>query len=165
MSQTIIPTDVYAAGNLSAKSFTPPAGCILDSSIAGLAGVQASKLQHQYEKTYQQESATNAVTESRVVHVVQGATATLLAFEAGAIVPETGNDTCTIDCLKNGTSILSAAISLTNTDTARQLHTGALTTTTAVAGDVFEVHIVATHNTGTLAKGVFAQLQLREDAQ
>lgn len=165
MAQTILPTDLYVNGALGAKSFTPPTGCILDASIVAFAGVQASKLQHQYEKQYEQESATNAVSESRVVHVVRGATCTITEFVAGAVVVLGSGDTCTVDCKKNGTSILSAAISLLSTDTARVAKAGTVTTTSGVAGDVFEVTVTYTHSTGTAPKGVFAELNLREDAQ
>jgi hypothetical protein len=165
MAQTVIPTDLYVAGGLSAKSFTPPAGSITDAAVQTAAGIQASKLDHQYQPIYQQESSTNAVSERRVVHAVKGATATVVAFDAGAVVPLTGNDTCTIDLWKNGASILTAPIALANTDTARQIKNGSLSSTSAVAGDVFEVRVVYTHNTGTAPQGVFARLTLQEDAQ
>lgn len=165
MAQSVITSDLYVSGNLNAKSMTLPAGTVDDNAVEGAAGIQASKLQHQYEPVYQQESATSAVSEQRVVHVVKGATATLLSFDAGAVVLLTGADTCTVDLLKNGVSILTAAISLSSGDTAYGLDSGALSSTTAVTGDVFEVKVTATHSSGTLPKGVFARLALREDAQ
>lgn len=165
MAQTILPSDLYVSGNLAAKSFTPPSSSITDAAIVGSAGVQASKLQHQYEIIYNQASGVNAATETRTIHVVKGATATLLEFAAGAVTVLTGNDTCTFDCKKNGTTILSSVISLASTDTNRVIKTGTLSVTTAVAGDWFEVIVTATHNTGTLPQGIAARLTLREDAQ
>jgi len=166
MSQTIQNSDFYVAGNLSAKSFTPPVGSIGDAAVLGAAGVQASKLQHQYEPVYQQASGVNAVTETRTLHVVKGGTATVVDFAAGAVTPLTGNDTCTVDLKKNGTSILTSAISLASTDTARTLKSAAGYTSTAlVAGDWLEVVVTVTHNTGTQPQGVAARLTLREDAQ
>lgn len=166
MSQQVVQSDLYVNGNLSSSTFTAPAASITDSMIQGAAGIQASKLQHQYEKPYSNgDAAATAVSEQRVLHVVRGATATVIEFGAGAIVPLVAPDTCTVDILKNGTSILSAAIALAAGDLARQFKTGSLSGTSAVAGDVFEVKVTATHSSGTLPKGVFAQLKIREDAQ
>lgn len=165
MAQNTINGDTYFNGTLTAKAVTLPASTVTDAGVAGGAGIQASKLQHQYEKVLAQDGGVNAAALTRALHAVKGATATIIEVAAGAITPLTGNDTCTIDVRKNGTTVLTAAIALANTDVAYALKTGALTTTSAVAGDVFTVVVTATHNTGTLPQGVFARLTLREDAQ
>lgn len=165
MSQIVLPTDLYVSGNLASKSFTPAAGCITDAAVQQNAGIQATKLQHQYEKGLAQASNVNAASQRQPIHVVYGANATIVEFEAGAIVPITGNDTVTVDLWKNGSSVLTAAITLNNTQSARQLVAASLASTTAVAGDVFEVNIVYTHNTGTAPQGVFCQMVIQESAQ
>jgi hypothetical protein len=165
MSQTTIPTDLFVAGNIAGKSMTIPAGAVNDAAVQASAGIQATKLQHQYQPAYAQASATAATSESRVIYAVQGATATVVGFAAGAVTPAVGADTCSVDLKKNGTSILSAPVSLTNAQTARQLVTGALSSNSAVAGDVFEVAVTPNHSSGTLPAGVFARLTIHEDAQ
>jgi hypothetical protein len=77
----------------------------------------------------------------------------------------TGNDTCTVDLLKNGTTILSSTIGLASSDTARVAKTGTISNASLVAGDCLEVKVIATHNAGTLPQGVFAEIILNEDAQ
>jgi hypothetical protein len=67
----------------------------------------------------------------------------------------------TVDLRKNGTTVLSAVITLNNANTARVAVAGALSVTTLVAGDVLEV-VTATAGGGTLATGVFAIVTVNE---
>lgn len=163
--QTTLPTDLYVAGNVACKSLTLTAGCVVDASVQQNAGIQASKLQHQHQRIFSQDSTASAVSERKTVHVTYGASATVIAFEAGAIAPATGNDTVTVDLWQNGVSILNSPITLNNSQSARQLVTSSLKSESSVAGDVFEVNVTYTHNTGTAPQGVFACLVMQESAQ
>ena len=165
MAQVTLPTDLYVGGNVACKSFTPPAGCIADAAVQQNAAIQATKLQHQHQKGLAQNSNVAATSQRQPIHVVYGANATLVEFEAGAVVPATGNDTVTVDLWKNGSSVLTTPITLNSSQSARQLVAASLSTTTAVASDVFEVNIVYTHNTGAAPQGVFCQFVLQESAQ
>lgn len=162
MSQTTLPTDLYVSGNVACKSFTPPAGCIADAAVQAAANIQATKLQHQHQRIFAQDSTVNASTERKTIHVTYGATATVIAFEAGAIAPATGNDTVTVDLWQNGSSILNSVITLSSAQSARQLVTGSLKSTASVANDVFEIVITYTHNSGTAPQGVFANFVIDE---
>src|SRR4051812_30646721 len=99
-----------------------PANSVGDAQVAtppaAGQGVAANKVIHQHEITYAQESATNAASEKKTIHVCRNA-GTLLDFRAGAVVLLTGADTCTVDLLKNGVSVLTAVISLAAGDTIR----------------------------------------------
>lgn len=164
---TIIQGDVYVNGNLAGKTQTLPANSVGNAQVASLAGIAASKLQHQYDPVYRQESTAAAAVGRQVLHVVYGATAQILAFRVGAVAAATGNATATIDLKKNGASILTATITLDSTTAAYVLKTPAgFTSTALVAGDVLEAHVTAVNaGTGVLAAGLFAQLLLAEDAQ
>ena len=157
--------DLYVNGALGAKSLTPPASCIGDAAIVAGAGIQATKCQQQYDKTYAQTFAVTAVSERKVAHVVFGATAKLVALKAGLTVANIGAATITIDLLKNGVSVLSAVITLNSSTTTFSLTNATITGTTAVQGDVFEFNVVATAGGGTIGKGVFASLIIDEDPQ
>lgn len=159
---TRIDTDVYVTGNLNSQTLTIPAGTILNAAVNTAADIAATKLEHRHKLVYAQESGTNAADESRVLYVCYGATATVIAFEAGNVVAATGNATCTVDLKKNGSSILSAAISLDSTNAARVVEAGTLSNTALVDGDVLEITIDGTIGTGTLAKGIFASLIVDE---
>ena len=76
-------------------------GTVVDSHIAAGANLAASKLQHQYAKTFGQP-LTAATSETRVIHVCKGAVGEVVAFKAGSIGVAAGNATVTVDLKKNG---------------------------------------------------------------
>jgi hypothetical protein len=138
-------------------------GSITDQHIAPLANLAASKLQHQYAKTFSQP-LTAATSETRVIHVCKGAVGEVVAFKAGSIGVAVGNATVTVDLKKNGVSILTAVITLDVGNTTYIVEEAALSFTALAAGDVLSVTTVATIGTGTLPTGVFAEAVLRENA-
>ena len=165
-SPNIVQGDQVVTGQLVAQGgFVPPAGSIGDAAIAAAAGLSASKLQHEHRKSYAQESATAAADEARVLHTVRGAAGTIKSFVAGAVVPAVGDAIVEIDLLKDGVSVLDAAIEVNVAHAAYEVVAGTIDTPTVAAGDVLEVSIDGTIGTGTLAKGVFCELSVREDAE
>lgn len=141
-----------------------PASSVTDAAVHPTAAISAAKLQHQFEPVYAQASATTAFTESRVLHVVRGATATVEAFHAGSVVACLGAATITVDLKKNGASVLSAPIVLDNANVARVLEAATIASPNLVAGDVLECIITATAGGGTLGTGFFARAIVREAA-
>jgi hypothetical protein len=140
-----------------------PSGSVTAANIAAAAGVEATKLEHQHREIYRQESDTTVVSEDRVVHVVKGTTGNLKTFRAGSVVANAGAATITVDLHKNGSTILTAPISLDNGDSAYDLVAGVISSEPVVADDVLEVVVVATAGGGTIGKGVFASLDVHED--
>jgi hypothetical protein len=159
-------TDLHIAGRLSAQSFSPPASSITSAAIATPSGtgIEASKLQHQHQhiETLVVHGATPAAIR-KTIHVVVGATATLVQFQAGPITA-ISSGTVTIDLLKNGTTILSATISLTSvTGTAyAKVSPSGYTSTALVVDDVLEVNQTVSAPVG--GGGLWCQLTIREDA-
>lgn len=156
--------DLNVRGNISSQTLTIPNVTVTDAMVAAAADIAATKLEHQYEKEYAQESATAAADESRVIHVVHGTTATLISFKVGSVAVAVGNSTVTVDLKKNGTTMLTGVITLDTANTVRVVEEASLSVTAMVAGDVLEVVIDATIGTGTLPKGVFCEAVIREDA-
>jgi len=163
MLTTVIPNDLLVQGTLTPAAITLPALSVTNAAIAAAAGIAASKVQHAHRRILAQASATTVAALTQVVHVVIGATGTIQAVKAGAVVPAVGTDTATVDVKKNGTTVLSGIISLTSSQTARQLVSGTITVPTVVAGDVLEIIITPVHSTGTLAQGVFVAVDVWED--
>lgn len=157
--------DVNVIGAIRATSIQTATAAITDGMIVALAGIDASKLDHAHRVVYAQESATTAVAESRVVHVVVGATGTVNSISAGCVVPAVGAATCTVDLKKNGSSILTAPISIDSGDAARALVAGAISSAALAVGDVLEIVTTATAGGGTIGKGLFAAIDIFEDAQ
>ena len=89
----------------------------------------------------------------------------ITAFAAGCVTACIGDSTIEVDLLKNGVSVLSAAIEIDSGDADYAAVAGTVSSASVVAGDVLEVAITVTAGTGTLGEGVFAALTLEEKAQ
>ena len=163
MPQARIEGDLIVTGTLVPTVLNIPSATVLNATVQAAAGIAASKLEHQYEKAYSQPN-TAATDETRVVHVVHGATGEILEFEAGSIAKAVGDATCTVDLQKNGVSVLSAVITLDSGNTNYVPESGTISSADVVAGDVLSIVIDGTIGTGTLPTGVFCSVKLREDA-
>lgn len=164
MPQITFPVDLFVQGNFNAQGITLPASCVTNSQVAVAAGIAATKLQHRRTRMYADPATTTVASKRQTIHVVYGATGTLIAFRAGMITAAIGADTATIKLRKNGTDILSADISLTSATAAfATLAAAGFTSAGLVAGDVLEVDITPVHSSGTLGVGIFVQLILDED--
>lgn len=166
MSVSRIESDLFVNGSLAVSgSVVLPTASIADAQLAANAAVSVAKQQHLLIATAVLcDHATNAATKRVQQHRVRGATATLLKFGVAASVAATGDSTITVDLKKNGSSILSATISLTSATAAHTLKEPAGYSSTAlVAGDVLEAEITAVSaGTGTLPKGVACYLEVDE---
>lgn len=156
--------NLYVEGYLGASQLVVPVGAVNNDSVAALAGIEASKLEHQHRCMYAQPNTT-ASAETKVVYVCYGTSGTIIDFRAGCISVCTGNATISVDLKKNGTSVLSSAISLTSSDSDRVPVAGTVATTSLSSNDVLEVVVTVNAGTGTLGTGVFAALTVHEDAQ
>jgi hypothetical protein len=157
--------DMIVRGNFRATgTATLGDGSIDDDAVAVDAGIQATKLQHQHRAKFAQPNSA-ATTETKVIHVVKGATGIVNEFKAGSIAVAVGNSTVTLDLKKNGVSMLTGVITLDNANTVYIVEAGTLSSTALVAGDVLTVVAVATIGTGTLPTGVFAYADIYEDAE
>lgn len=166
-NQSRLAGDYFIDGQLSSKTLLVPAGSVDDEAVAPGAGVDPTKLGHQHQPAYSQPTASAAAAEQKVVHLVRGATGVVESFTCGACVANIGAAVVHFDLLKNGATILTATVDLTSAQAAYTgtLQPGAYTATSLVAGDVLEVKVTVAAGGGTLAKGVFASLVVREDAQ
>lgn len=155
--------NVQVNGTLVAKAITYPSGGISDAAVQAGAQIDATKLDHQYDVIYAQESATDALVENKVIHIVQGV-GTLVSFAAGSVVKAAAAGNAVIDLLKNGSTVLSGTITLDSTNTNYILEPApGYTSTTLAIGDVLEFKLTST--AATKPKGVFCRLVVREDAQ
>lgn len=163
MGQTRFDQDVHVNGTLSAKTLDIPASTVIDADVSSAADIAQGKLEHQHAKNYSQPN-TASTTETRVLHVVFGASGTALDFRAASIAAATGNATHTIDLKKNGTTMLSAVITLDNANTAYIAEAGTLSVTALTNGDVLTIVHTATVGSGALPTGVGVELRLKEKA-
>jgi hypothetical protein len=163
MSLSRFEGDVFVAGTLSAVSLILPDDSVDDDAVEALAGIAYSKLEHEHRAGHGQAN-TAAADETRAIAVIRGTTGTMLSFKAGSIAKAVGDATCTVDLKKNGTTMLSAPITLDSSNTNRVSEAGTLSVTTLAAGDLLEVVIDGTIGTGTLPTGVYCEARWAEDA-
>lgn len=162
MAQSQINQDLFVNGTLSCTTLRVPDSTIDDDAIVANAAIAATKLEHQYQVTQAYESATASADGAYTVAIVKGTTGALVQFEAGCVVPATGSDTCTVDLKKNGTTVLSAPITIDSSTVARTPSQGTFASTTLADGDWLEVAFDYTSTGGTAPKGVTGTLTWRE---
>jgi len=139
-------------------------GCIGDSQFSNSATkrLDADKMQHVYSSL---ENFNKAVTDTPVsVHVIHRSirqAGTVRGFGAGLVTPGSASS-MTFDLLKNGVSILSAPVTVTNASTARAINAATIASPTLAAGDLLSIQLTVSTSTG--AQGPFAQVDLEESA-
>ncbi len=151
---------LHVTGNVSCGTLDIPALAIVNADVSASAAIEYTKLVHKHNKTYAQVG--NSADETKVIHVVHGATCTLLNFECG-VVTAFVDDSCTIDLKKNGTTVLTAVVTLDDGDAAYAKVSGTIDTAGGVDGDVYTIVQDFTTAAGTPATGVWASLALIED--
>lgn len=160
-----IPSDVNITGTLTPRSINLPSGCVVDDDVSASADISASKLEHQYQRvSVLCDHATSAAAKRQQIHRVYGATGTILEFGVAASVAATSTGAAVINLYKNGSTILSATITLDSATAAFTLkEPSGFTSTALVAGDVLEAAIDSVSGSA-VPKGVSCHLALREDA-
>lgn len=150
--------DYSVRGTLRCEAIAMPQNAIDNSNqVKAGTNLDADKLEQRFFPGWSQPNSA-ASTETRTLFVARRS-GTVNEVIAGSIAKAVGDSTVTLDVKKNGTTILAAVITLDNANTARIVEQGSVTSSAFVAGDWFEVVIVATANTGTLPTGVFVQLE------
>lgn len=163
----------YFAGNVQFSTVNMPTGtnaAVGDAEVKTGAKIDASKLRRRMHARYSQGNVA-AVSETRVLHIAYGAVGEVKAVRVSNIARATGNSTVTVNVRKNGTTILTGVITLTDINPGSATYGVAVGTVVSspansyVAGDVFDCVIVATVGTGTLPTGLSIDLMLDEDPQ
>jgi hypothetical protein len=131
--------------------------------VAASAGIDYSKVnRYRVEKVSQ---AGTAATATLMIAKVAGTTGTLLRFSAGSIAKAVGDSTVTVDLKKNGTTCLSAVVTLSSSSSNYGSQDGTITVSSLAVDDVLTVVITATVGTGTLPTGLYAVAEFSETAQ
>jgi len=170
-SQSRMESDFFVAGNISANTFTLPAGTVTDNAVLAATNIAATKLEHQHEIIFAQANTASA-SQTQIVHRVHGATGEVIAVKAGSIVKCVSDASITIDMVKcnsgGTTSVLTGVITLNSSSTNYVPVAGTVVSSGVedlVAEDLLKVVLTASAGTGgTVATGVFASLIVREKA-
>lgn len=140
-------------GNISAYSVTK-------THVSPTADLQSSSLRHIFKPgtDFGLGIAAAPSAAEKIVHVCTG-TGTILGFH-GLVNADGSAASITMDLKKNGVSILSAPIALTNSTGDRVAVDGVLTSPSTVDGDVLSIELATTSTTGM--QGPFAWLVIEE---
>jgi hypothetical protein len=133
---------------------------VTDENIATATRLDADKLQHCYQAGTNFGLAIGAtpVAAEHIVHVATSA-GTIRGFHA--MLNDTGTTTNVGFVLKkNGSSLMSSALNITEASTDRLVLDGSLSSTTLAADDVLSIQLTVTTSTG--AQGPFAWVDIEE---
>jgi hypothetical protein len=169
MSTSTLVGNLNVTGHLRPGSITIPVESIGNSEIDGGRPIDADKQIHQYNVCVGDPRATSiATTTGRFLYMARGS-GDITEFSAGVIVAGVtwaGGGQAVVDLLKNGVSAVSSTITIDGSTAALEAgEQGAGFSSTAYTdGDVFEVVITVTAGTGTVPKGFYCALVVRENA-
>ncbi len=172
MAQDLINNDLHVNGTLSCKSFNPPAGAIGDAAIRAAAGIDATKLEHQFDLDFSQSPSAEVIAETRDLRIIHGSSSEVVAVKAaitGAVA--TGADrSVTIDLQKGNVatgfaSILTSTLQFVSTDALRAVKQAAIANPNLAVGDILRLVVTVSGTAGSQAKGLIVSVTLREDAQ
>ena len=161
--------DFHVNGGLSAKTMTLADSCVTNAKVAAAAAIDASKVIHQYTIDCELFGPATTITAlTKLLHIVRGATGTVVAFEGITITPATGADrTVTIDLQKSTgagafATILTATIGFTDDTVARTATAATLDTASLVDGDILQAVVTVAGSAGNQALGLLLTLTLQE---
>lgn len=143
-----------------------PAAAVGDGQFDANSPLATAKQRHRKQVAYAQPNGSAAAAEQKAVHVGYGATGSVIGVRAGVRTQGaagTGGMSVTVDVRKNGTSVLTAVVTIDATTAAFAKVPGSVSTPAYVTGDVFEVVVTATAGGGTLPQGLFVDLIFDED--
>lgn len=142
--------------------FSAPAGYVTNAMVQASAGIVASKLEAYLKSIYAQ--AGTCVTATVVLGIIRGATGRTIGVEVTNLTACAGSSTITVDVKKNGTTILSSAITLNSSTSTTVPVAGTVSVTALADGDIITA-VITTNASGTdaLATGVAVQWDYNED--
>lgn len=143
-------------------------GGLRNSDVATGAGIAASKLKHQYTIDAELiEQGTEISAVEKLLHIVRGGTATLVAFEGITAAEGVTSGTVNVDLQRSTGG--AAFASITTTDIVIQYNSAelvpiaaTLNTTALVDGDVLKA-VVSIAGGGTYPDGLLVTLTIEED--
>jgi hypothetical protein len=163
--------DFHVRGQFSAGSWGGANAAFTDSDIASGADIAASKLRTRFPVVYRQSDLDKYPSpDTYPLHIAYGSTGSVDQFQCclTKALP-TGTKTLSIDLLKGSSgstysSILSAKVTFTSTDTLRGPKVGTLSSTAAVLtnNDTLAIELSSSGSSGTLGEGFIATAWCQE---
>jgi len=136
-----------------------PADAVKDANVASDAAIDADKLQHLHIANTNFGIEADAAPSAKTFIVFTApAACTIRGFHC--LLNDTGTSTdVDFDLLKNGVSILSAAVNILHTDADRSVQDGSVSSPTLAAGDVLSIDLAVTSATGALGPHAWVEVE------
>jgi len=172
MAITTMPGDLVVSGTLTPGGFNPPAVSIGNAAIKAAAGIEATKLEHQYSLNYRQDDGAAVVAAIVPLTTIRGVAAEVVDIEVVCIDAPSGGDlTFTVDLGKSNAAIPAPATILTtprtypNATPDATVLVGSIDTAALAAGDTLVLTVAVSGSTGTQGQGLVVTVTVREDAE
>lgn len=153
-----LPALMAATFRLSGGTLNLPTACITDDAVATNANIAASKLLHSQKPAtnFQLVIGGTPTTKEETVFVAS-TSGTITGFHC--FQTDTGTSaSIAYDFKKNGTSVLSAPVTIANTDTDGQIKDGVISVTTFAPGDKFTMSCTVSSSTGATGPDAWAEM-------
>lgn len=138
------------------------AGQVTDSHVSASTKIDADKMQHVYKPGTDFGIATGSTPATRTETVfVASQAGTIRGFHA-LLTVDGSSTSITFDLKKNGVSILTSVITITDSTGDGAVQDGTLSSTTLAADD--RLTLVMTVSSSTGAQGPYAWVELEENA-
>ncbi len=132
---------------------------VVGTDISGTADILAESMRHCFKPSTDFGIDSDAVPTAKKKFVYVGS-GTGVIKGVYALLHDTGSSTSiTIDVKKNGTTILSAPIAITDANTDDQVVPGVVTVSAFSVGDVFTAELAVSSSTGAKGPELFICLQ------
>lgn len=146
-----------------------PSNTIKNGMCAADMALAASKhIRHQSVDVELYGPATSIAALTKWIHIVRGATGTLVGFEAAiAVLASDVSRTVTVDLHKSTgggafATVLTSTIGFTTSSTVRVPVAAVINTATLVDGDILAIVVTVAGGSGTQATGLMATLTMEE---
>lgn len=170
MPLSVIDGSLQVRGSLLCQVFEAPASSVSNNAIEALAGIEATKIVHQFPLRYSQPTGTAIVAFIDHIHIAR-ASGTIVAIEAAITGTVTAGDyTATIDLKKSTSggafaSVLSATIVLDSGNTTRVLEAGTINSSSYIDGDILQLTGAVAGASGSQSQGLCITVWLRENPE
>jgi hypothetical protein len=146
----------------SGGTFVPDAGSITDQFIATSAAIDADKMQHCYKPgtAFGFVIGGTPTTREELVFIASSA-GTIRGFHC-LLAIDGSSTSITFDLKKNGSSILTAVVTVTDSTGNGVVSDGTLSSSTIAADDRLSISMTVSSSTG--AQGPFAWIDIEENS-
>lgn len=163
--------NVVGEFNVSQGPVNLPPGSISNAMISATAGIEATKLEHQFPISVELFGPAVTVTAlTKTIYTVRGLTGEVVGFEAWiSVVASDVSRTIDVDLQKSTgggafSTICSASADFTSSSVVRVPVPATLSSSSLVDGDLLQIVVTVAGASGSQATGLHATVMLREDA-